>query len=137
MLNRDPEESVCSFGWTPFIDTGLCYKYFSDEKYWAEARRFCLSVAPGNGDLASIPDQATNDFLTTLTSEESWIGATDAGSEDDWRWSDGTAWGFTNWSPNNPDNYYGQQHFGAINWLSLGLWDDDDGSHSFICQYKP
>ena len=28
-------------------------------------------------------------------------GATDAGSEDDWRWSDGTDWGFTNWSQNN------------------------------------
>ena len=41
---------------------------------WTDARAFCQATAPYNGDLASVPDQATNDFLTTLTTERVLIG---------------------------------------------------------------
>ena len=128
--------AACSAGWTYFPQSGLCYKYHSIEKTWDEARRFCQTNAQ-DGDLASVPDKATNDFLTTLTTEYSWIGATDEGSEGTWRWSDGTPWGYENWSPNNPDNWGNMQHYAAINWKSVGLWDDNSGSTSgthFICQ---
>ena len=89
----------------------------------------------GNGDLASIPDKATNDFLITLTTAYTWIGATDADSEGVWRWSDGTPWGYENWN-GEPDNAGNKQHYGAINWGRAGLWDDGyvDAFYPFICE---
>ena len=38
---------------------------------WTEAQTFCHAFG---GELASVPDQGTNDFLAQLTSEEAWIG---------------------------------------------------------------
>ena len=125
----------CAAGWTYSNHTGLCYKYQSTKMPWTEARVHCQDLSAG-GDLASVPDQAANDFLTTLTTEPSWIGATDEGSEGSWRWSDGSAWGYQNWSPGNPDNFNSNQHHALINWGGLGLWDDEDDnwSYPFICQ---
>ena len=103
---------------------------------WKEARRTCQANAPGEGDLASIHDQATNDFLHTLTTEYSFIGGTDEGSEGVWRWSDGTPWDYENWSRGQPDNLKGSQHYLLM--FSTGKWDDGwDGAHPFICQLTP
>ena len=56
----------CADGWTCSYHNGLCYKYQSTKLPWTEARAHCQGLSAG-GDLASVPDQATNDFLTTLT----------------------------------------------------------------------
>ena len=128
--------SGCSPGWTHFPNTGRCYKHFHQPNTWVDARSFCLSL-PSNGDLASIPDQATNDFLTTLSTDKSYIGASDAETEGSWKWADGTTWGFENWGPGEPNNHGGSQHFGAINYNGVGLWDDDSEfvPKPFFCQY--
>ena len=129
--------SGCSPGWTYFPNTTRCYRHFPESRTWVEARSFCLSVAQTNGDLASIPDQATNEFLTTLSTDISYIGASDAESEGTWKWSDGTPWGFQNWAPGEPNNNGGSGHFGAINFNGVGLWDDDSEfvPRPFFCQY--
>ena len=92
-----------------------------------------------NGDLASIPDQATNEFLTTLSTDISYIGASDAESEGTWKWSDGTPWGFQNWAPGEPNNVGGRQNFASINHMDVGLWDDnfETDTRPFFCQYGP
>ena len=91
-------DSDCAVGWAHFPHTGRCYKHFSEEKLWPDARDFCAREAPGGGgDLVSIPDQATNDFITSLSSDTAWIGASDEGSEDVWKWSDGTPWSYESW----------------------------------------
>ena len=124
----------CAAGWTYFPHTCLCYKYLSARKTWAEARAHCRGLSAG-GDLVSILDKATNNFMRTLTTDLSWIGATDEGSEGSWRWSDGSRWGYTNWSPDNPDNYLNKQHHATINWKGVGLWDDHHHfSFGFTCQ---
>ena len=38
---------------------------------WTEAQTFCHAFG---GELASVPDKGTNDFLAQLTTEEAWIG---------------------------------------------------------------
>ena len=126
----------CITGWTYFPHTGLCYKHYTAWKlYWDQARTFCQSSGPG-GDLASVPDLATNLFLASLTGSYAWIGATAGGSEGGWRWSDGSPWTFTNWAP-SPAPGPGS-HYGAINWLSPGVWNQGDTARrqqNFICQY--
>ena len=60
--------SACAAGWTLFPATGRCYKYYPLKKLWPDARDFCAREAPGGGgDLVSIPDQATNDFIASLS----------------------------------------------------------------------
>ena len=68
---------------------------------WAEARRTCQAAAPQGGDLASAPDEATNDFLASLTSDHVWLGGrrSEAGA---WAWSDGAPWGWESWQPREP-----------------------------------
>ena len=127
----------CADGWTPFSGTGLCYKYHSEQKPWAEAREICQASATGSGDLASIPDQETNDFLAAAFPARAWIGATDEEEEGVWRWSDGSEFGFTNWFTDNPD---GSDHV-LFNWPTdgSGLWNDQSGvkDRAFICQSAP
>ena len=106
---------------------------------WDAARRFCQSSAHHGGELASVPDQAANVFLTTLTSARAWIGGTDEGSEGDWRWSDGTPWSYDSWKVNEPNNLWGSQHYSVINHKGIGNWDDERGWEKmpFICQSTP
>ena len=66
--------SECSHGWTYSDHTKRCYKHYSELKTWSAARAHCQAQTPHSGDLASVPDQDTNDFLTTLTNETVWIG---------------------------------------------------------------
>ena len=106
---------------------------------WDAARSFCWTSAHHGGELASVPDQATNDFLTTLTSDRAWIGGTDEGSEGDWRWSDGTPWSYDSWKVKEPNNAGGSQHYSVINYKGIGNWDDERGWNKmpFICQSTP
>ena len=135
--------SVCSQGWTPFPGTGRCYKYHSERKKWQEARSVCQSVSAGTGELASIPDQATNDFLKHLPSVVgvTWVGGTDSvdhgahgSSEGKWKWSDGTTWGYESWGSGQPYDPDSNQDYLAFN---AGLWNDLGYNEklSFLCQY--
>ena len=128
--------SGCSPGWTYFPNNAHCYKHFSATKTWINARSYCRSLAQTNGDLVSIPDQATNDFLTTLSTDNSYIGASDAETEGTWKWTDGTPWGYESWFGGGPNNH-NNQDYGTINYGGAGLWDDQHGTHGlpFFCQY--
>ena len=50
-----------------------------------------------------------------------------------WKWVDGTALSYSNWSTCEPNNS-GQQHFGTFNYGLLGIWDDNsnDKLYPFI-----
>ena len=106
---------------------------------WEDARSYCQENVPYNiGDLVSIPDAATNDFLQTLIQDAYiWTGGfLDANSS--WVWSDGTPWDFTNWLEGEPDNGDGVQTHVAFNVDSTGRWDDEfvGSEKSFLCHYK-
>ena len=36
--------------------------------------------------------------------EDTWLGLQDPNGVNDWSWSDGTAFDYTNWNGNQPDN---------------------------------
>ena len=96
------------------------------------ARTHCLSIG---GDLASSPDNQTNEFLTTLTSEYTWIGGyrSPKGSNS-FHWTDGSPWKFTDWASGQPNNIGGDQNSVAINWAGQ-WWDNADYlEYPYICQ---
>ena len=140
--------SECLAGWTQH--TNKCYKFFSAKKQWTDARNECLvqvelqasgswkSGYIGKVDLASVPDMATNNFLASLEStEEAWIGATDAENEGHWQWSDGTRMSFTNWADGEPNNHYhGKEDYALTNYDGNGRWNDYFTVNApFFCQY--
>ena len=114
-----------------------CYKHFSTPKTWTEARSLCQENAPQDGDLASIPSQAIHNFLTTLTSEKSWVGGY-LHPNNGWSWSDNTQWSFESWKPGYPNNYGGNEDSVEINFGQDGDWNDASGAvqRTYICQYK-
>ena len=95
--------AACQSGWRPF--NGYCYKFVSEKKSWQAAENYCQSIAPANksANLASVGDDATNMFLSMMTSGvQAWIG----GQQDDvgvWSWSDRRDWNFTSWATGRVD----------------------------------
>ena len=78
---------------------------------WDDARAYCQENVPYNiGDLASIPDAGTNDFLQTLIQDAYiWVGGLrndSTNSTSTWTWSDGTPWDEQNtfWFDGQPNN---------------------------------
>ena len=130
---------VCEPGWTLFEPTGKCYRKYSNGKNWTEARSACQEEEE-NGDLASIPNQATNDFMLSLFQNHNakkWIGGYDYDEDGVWKWTDGTPWQFRNWDTDQPSNEGDKDHL-AIN-LKSAKWLDMKitAKLHFICQYKP
>ena len=123
----------CPDGWKYFIDTHSCFKVISSSKSWDDARASCQEF---NADLASIHNEATNDFLSTLTSDLCWIGGF-LYSSNNWKWVDGKAMSYTNWYPGQPDGSTNTVTFNQI-WTSDGAskWDDAFTANSFICELK-
>jgi len=124
----------CAEGWVYFEHTGKCYKSFSSWKTWSSARSSCR--ASTNGDLASVPDQETNDFLAGLTSFRAWIGGY-RNENNEWSWTDQTPWSYESWSWGNPNDFALSQNALQINYQRKGLWNDDMGWRvmGYICQY--
>ena len=118
----------------------MCYKYDSTNKTWSEANDACMESNPQTGFLASVHDNATNDFLTSLTggSEWTWVGGYQEG--DQWYWSDGSEWtGYNNWGPGQPDKLWGNDDHLGLNYPGTGHWNDFAGDYpqGSICQYDP
>uniref|UniRef100_A0A8C2Y281 C-type lectin domain-containing protein n=1 Tax=Capra hircus TaxID=9925 RepID=A0A8C2Y281_CAPHI len=87
--------------------SGNMYYFSSAKKTWQEAEQFCVSHG---AHLASVTSEEEQAFLTQFTgSVYYWIGLTDRGTEDDWRWTDGTAFNRARsrafWAENQPDNW--------------------------------
>lgn len=73
---------------------------------WDNARTFCNENAPYNvGELTSIPDAATNDFLHTLIKDKDvWVGGYYDNITSGWQWTDGTPWQYNSWYAGQPNN---------------------------------
>ena len=130
--------SGCPNGWTYFSGTHSCYKFMTSSMSWNDARSACLDL---NADLPSITNEATNSFLTSLTTSLCWIGGF-LDADNKWKWTDGSTWGYTNWYSGEPNNLGRVQDKLTINFLwggnGVGKWDDQKPTYAaeFICQQK-
>ena len=118
----------------------MCYKHDPTNRTWTEALKSCVLSNPSS-TLASVHDNVTNDFLTTLSggSEWTWVG----GFQDDdkiWTWADESEYtGYNNWGPGQPDNLGGKDDHLGLNYPAAGNWNDFNGDYpqGSICQYDP
>lgn len=96
---------------------GHTYKFFPEQLSWKAAKARCESLG---GHLVIIETAEENAFLAKLIADgskvDSWIGATDEGSEGQWHWIDGRNMTWTNWHTRQkqPNNKGGVEHFGVM-----------------------
>jgi cysteine-rich repeat protein len=124
------------------------YYISEDQLGWHDARQACQMMG---GDLVIIESELEQYYLEKLLDPtlNYWIGATDETTEGDWRWVDGTlfwkgnasgsAYGYTNWEKNQPDNYGAGEHYAHI-WANQNFkWNDACPNHLcttyYICEF--
>ncbi|XP_026154670.1 ladderlectin-like [Mastacembelus armatus] len=90
-----------------------------------QLRRNCHTLG---GNLAPVRDSQENGAFQNLIgqSKAAWIGGTDAQQEGKWRWTDGTAFTYTNWAPGQPDNWQGNENCLHITTEGRRFWNDLD-----------
>ena len=142
----------CAPGWDFFPHTEKCYQRV--QKFtaisWTEAQTACENTSPAEssssiiGGLVSVPDATTNAFFLSLSQNNAtWIGGLRA-ANNDWIWSDGTAWNYTAWywNPRTPEPnglHLGEKHV-VMHVAARRGWCDlpESGSgavHGYLCQY--
>ena len=103
---------------------GHSYKFFPEQLSWKAAKARCEALG---GHLVIIETPAENAFLGQLITDggqlDSWIGATDEGSEGQWHWVDGRLMTWTNWftRQKQPNNKGGVEHFGLMSNQKLAV----------------
>ena len=131
----------CASGWSGLLHTGKCYKHVPTKTTWPDAWASCQKLAP-SGNLASIPDKTTNDFLTKLANDKFWTGGFQA-SSGKFVWMNGDQWtGYTSWAPGEPtggSNQYIEVHTESTGEWRPGMWNDAISSDKLgaMCQYDP
>ncbi len=82
---------------------------------WTDAQAFAETLG---GNLATINDQAENDYLGTLWGgiNSLWIGLNDVNTPGQFEWVSGDPVTFTNWDGNEPNNAGGNEQY-------VHLWD--------------
>ncbi|XP_072104244.1 C-type lectin domain family 17, member A-like [Mobula birostris] len=121
----------CPPGWRRFRES--CYHFSSSTETWEEAQRQCVSV---DAKLVVINNANEQDFLRRTLMNQHWIGLSDAASEGDWRWVDGTDYSSssTNWSRGEPNNDKNAED--CVEMLVTGKWNDlpCDERRYWICE---
>jgi len=126
----------CEDDYYPFLN--MCYQLVEPEYdiSWNDANFDCKIR---RGQLASIPNAETNDFISSLLppNAKTYIGLIkDGPADNDWTWTDGSPFGYVNFGAGQPS---GDGFCGAIleaKWNDLSCTYPYPGL-SFICQNYP
>ena len=113
----------CLPGWIEF--ESHCYLPKTspqDQTSWQGAENDCKIYG---GHLASIHSAAENDFIAANFDSYFWIGGNGTGYPNQWTWSDGSSWDFTNWYSENPNSSYQCVLFSTSGY----------GWQNYICSY--
>ncbi|XP_061551874.1 ladderlectin-like [Phycodurus eques] len=134
---RHPQKSFndCPKGWTQ-LDK-YCYVYYHDPRTFSDAESICNLL---DGNLVSITSLKEHALVVELIREgagsvvDTWIGSHDAIEEDDFVWTSGEVFKFTNFGPGQPNNIGGDEDCVEIE-ADDSLWDDDECSDAnpFVC----
>lgn len=94
------EVSLVEPGEVFFSENGHLYEYISSVTTWQAANTAASSLTRygASGYLATITSETENDFVSDRLLGAGWMGASDAGSEGDWKWVTGPETGTSFWS---------------------------------------
>jgi formylglycine-generating enzyme required for sulfatase activity len=86
------------------------------------------------GHLSTITNSGEWESMKTVLGDSldlggsKWIGGSDAAQEGEWKWITGEAWGYTNWAPNEPQDF-GEEDYLQLYTSDLGSgWNDNANS---------
>ena len=133
-LNQKGSIQYClENGGSYFAATRNCYVSNSQEqKTWDDAQADCKK---NGGDLATVADQATVDFLVGNVKVTTWTWIGGELKSGVWSWADGTPWtGFENWVsiPNTGDSNNGMLLKSNFEWNTASKAN----SWYYLCQYE-
>ena len=119
--------------WT--TEGNRCYRFYpQDDLNYPQMQATCQRAG---GEMARI-DNAQQDALVQSLAGQSraFIGLTDRIHEDDFRWADGSCPAYTNWHPDEPNDYRGEDCV-MINYNG-GYWNDvmcnpNGSSEGYVC----
>ena len=107
----------------PYFNYNGKFYLLSNAGTWTQAQAQAVTLG---GNLVTVNDAAENQFLVNTfgSSEALWIGLTDEVTEGTFKWANGEAVTYTNWSPGEPNDAGGAQDYAYINFQNPGKWDD-------------
>ncbi len=135
-----------------FPTNGHVYQYVSNSLSWnaAFAAAQTLTAYGATGYLVTITSSAENDFVKARLSGDAWIGASDSGSEGDWKWVSGPEAGtsfwsgagaghtvnsqYASWASGEPNDSGANEDCGE-EYVSNGLWNDLPCSGTTVSGY--
>ncbi|XP_048343345.1 C-type lectin domain family 17, member A-like [Sphaerodactylus townsendi] len=121
----------CPPNWMSFEKN--CYFFSTVNKPWTIAKQSCENEG---AHLVIINNHQEMRFLVRLTDEVFWMGLSDAGSESQWIWVDGTPLTLAYWGKGEPNNAGHGEDCATL--PSNGKWNDVSCSRNerWICERK-
>jgi uncharacterized protein YdcH (DUF465 family) len=97
------------------------YYFLTPARDWSGAQAIAQSAG---GNLVTINNQDEQNWLFQRYKSYVWIGLSDHIQEGVWRWVSGEPVTYSNWLPNQPDNWDGIEDFVQLNLTGDGRWND-------------
>ena len=128
------------------IDTtyvnGKRYELWKSSRTWTEAALFANDMG---GYLASISSAEENTLAHNMLKNfqasaantgGTWVGAWIGGSKqnNEWSWTDGSAFSYTNWNSGNPSNDWGTEHYTGLRYTD-GKWNSVNDNNAYYCTF--
>ncbi|MBS0206478.1 MAG: protein kinase [Planctomycetes bacterium] len=114
------------------------YRFYGEQLTWKEAQAKCQSLG---GNLVVIDNDYENKFvgnlIASLAWQDSWIGISRNQNDRTWNTPNGQAVTYSNWSPGQPDNKNGEEHFGLMSNRGTQAWRWSDQSNRASANFQP
>ena len=114
------------------------YRYIPEKMTWNEHKKMAVIMG---GDLACITNAYENEQVRRIAGGEIvWIGGVrrncgNGTGADNWKWSNGKEWVYTNWRQGEPNNYSEHDENRVMFWEN-GEWNDASLLHKFSAIYE-
>jgi len=126
----------CSPGWQKLGNR--CFYFGSDRVNGHKQGEMKCRLKVQTAHLASIHSKEEHDLVAGMmgSAKEAYIGGIDVKHEGHWTWSDGSAFNYKNWGPNEPNNHNGDEDC-MMMWAYTGKWNDVQcrWPGNYVCSY--